>query len=178
MRKVFAMTLSAGLLFTAFGTNAQASFDGEETLLKNKFDQPTLNEGKIVPPTNEELEPLTPVDTEVNPHVQIVEVPGPIKWYTVVSNPQLGEIVKTNNTYERNLSIAQTLLGIATIYSVTASTEIAVALTNSPIRRMEQAYYTGEMMYIGEYYPTPGPGLSTVPFRYYTKTPLKIISSY
>lgn len=131
---------------------------------------------KIDVPPMDELSPLTPIDYEVSPRATIVELPGPIKYYVYVSNAKLKQMIDYNNNFERNLKLAQNLLGLATVYSATAPATIALDLTNSPLRRIEQAYYSGEGMYIGQYYPTPKPGLSTVPFRYYTKGPtLKFI---
>lgn len=164
LKKALFLFLSVMFILPVFSTaNVQAS-----------------TQGKIIPPTNE-LNPLpllNPVDNIISPQAIVVDIPGPIKYYTFVSNAKLKQIVDANKSYERNLSIAQTLLGVTTMFSTTATTEIAVALSNSPIRRVEQAYYSGENMYIGAYYPTSKPGLSTVPFRYYSKAPLTFRPNY
>lgn len=161
LRKLISLILVAVFVLPVLGTPNVQAFTHERN----------------VPPTNE-LNPLTPVDGIVSPQAIIVDIPGPIKYYTFVSNAQLKKIIEANGNFERNLGLAQSFLSATTLFSATTPTDIALNLTNSPLRRMEQAYYSGENMYIGEYYPTPRPGLSTVPFRYYTKTPLTFRPNY
>jgi hypothetical protein len=45
-------------------------------------------------------------------------------------------------------------------------------LAGNPVAKYQTAYDRGEDVYYGAYYSTPQPGLTIVPFIYYSKTPL------
>lgn len=116
---------------------------------------------------------LTPVDNEISPYATIINFPGPLKSVGYLSNYQLGELIKVRQRQENILNWLTLGLGRVPGANVAVDANFAAGIiSGNPLDRMKQAYWTGEHMYVGQYYPTPKPGLSTVPFIYYTKETL------
>lgn len=117
-----------------------------------------------------ELNDLIPVDEEVNAYAEVFEVSGPIKHVNYVSNYQLANLINVRKNQQGILEAMELILGLLKYSNYATNVNSAARIIErSPIDRMVHAYYTGEHMYVGEYYSTPHVGLSTVPFIIYSK---------
>ena len=155
------------LVSTSFGVNVQAN-EFEDTK-KGQFTD-KFNDQEI-------LTDLTPVDNEISPYAQIIDLPGPIKNAGWIPNHKLIELIQVRE--KQGNQLGWLTLGLGRVpgasFAVDATTA-SMLISGDPIDRMKQAYWTGEDMYVGQYYSTPKPGLTTIPFIIYTKERLQFVS--
>lgn len=108
--------------------------------------------------------------------IRVIDVPGPMYYHGSVANSKLKEIIASRNKKATVLNLYNIGFGLTIVGAIPAAITSAVtAVSASPTARMQTAYDRGENMYFGAYYSTPKPGLTTVPFIYYSKEPMRFV---
>jgi len=162
-RKLFTTLFTSLLVLSIFGVNAEA----------NEFEN--TKKGQLTDKSNYQgdLNVLTPVDNDMSPYADIIYLPGPIKHVGYVNNANLLKLINARKSSQLTFGLVSSVLGVmpSASYAVDA-TNATVIISQNPLERMQQAYWTNENMYVGQYYSTPTPGLSTIPFIIYSKDPI------
>ncbi|MFK8796020.1 hypothetical protein [Planococcus plakortidis] len=105
----------------------------------------------------------------------VVDLPGPLAYESMIPNHLLPQIIESRdkkalvlNWYSWGVTLFRAPIGPAMSFTNSGAGLIA----GSPTEKLKEAYYSGKDVYYGGYYPTPEPGLTTVPFIYYTNSRL------
>lgn len=166
-RSVLALLTTIGAAFFFFGINAQAS----------GFDDFKKGGSTDKPIFIDDSDRLIPVDDIMTPYARVITLPGPMKHAGWVSNYKLADLIKVRQRQGVFIGALTQAMGRVPFASFAVDVESSARLISAdPLDRMKQAYWTGEDMYVGQYYPTSRPGLSTVPFIIYTKERLKFVT--
>lgn len=158
LKKSFVFTLASLMCLTAFSGSVSAS---KEDVIK---------EGTGTLPQLEEIV----TDGDVNANATVIMLPGPIKYKGTILNHQLPELIASKDRYTTALNWIA--LGMGGFWSAPAAgagmtASAAGLLAGVTTKAYTDAYNKGQNVYYGASYSTPEPGLSIVPFIFYSKTP-------
>lgn len=105
----------------------------------------------------------------------VVDLPGQLKYHGVIPNHLLPELIASRD--KKTTILNWIAWGMGAFWSAPAAgagmaASAAGILAGSPTAKYQEAYNKGQSVYYGAYYSTPQPGLTSVPFIYYSSTPL------